>query len=218
MELLDGLHRYQEDESEWKFTQETEAATRRVVNCIDLYGNQPTPTALKSAQQLLVQIEKWKAMCLKQRMGSAAQNSQRDVWTAFRGALDAKNDTDAILSIMQLKGFGSSRDEESGQRRAKVATAALRFLKPTHWGVVDWRTAAMLGCLQKSGDNVDQALSFAKNEDANCLRNTFDIIDEKAACAINQQYRDRKVDLYPRTVDVEMAIFGLSLMAWPMKN
>jgi hypothetical protein len=165
----------------------------------------------------MVDIEKWKAMCLKERMGNAEQNSQRDVWNAFQAAVDAVNDIDAILSIMQLRGFGSSRDEESGQRRAKVATAALRFLKPNTWGVVDWRTAAMLGVLIESKGNVDQALMLAKKHNARDLREAYDLIDENGACAVNQMYRDRQATpSFPRTVDVEMAIFGLSLMAWPM--
>ena len=51
-----------------------------------------------------------------------------------RGALNTRNDRDAIFSIMRLKVFGSSRDEETRQRRAKVATAVLRFLKPNDSG------------------------------------------------------------------------------------
>lgn len=156
-------------------------------------------------------------MCLKERMGNAEQNSEQTVWGAFRGALDARTDRDALLSIMQLRGFGSSRDEESGQRRAKVATAALRFLKPDTWGVVDWRTAAMLGLLVESKGNVDQTLLLAKKHDAKDLREAYDLIDENGACAYNQMYRDRRASpFFARTVEVEMAIFGLSLMAWPM--
>jgi hypothetical protein len=172
--------------------------------------------ALNAAHALLIDIEKWKAMCLKERMGNAERNSTQAVWDAFRDAVNARNDLDAILSIMQLRGFGSSKDEESGQRRAKVATAALRFLKPDTWGVVDWRTVAMLGFLSKSNDDVDQALRLAKKENAANLRRVFDIIDENGACAVNQMHRNKRATLsFPRTVDVEMAVFGLSVMAWP---
>lgn len=158
-------------------------------------------------------------MCLKERMGNAEQNSPQAVWSAFRGALDACNDLDTIRSIMRRRAFGSSTDEESGQRRAKVATAALRFLKPSSWGVVDWRTAAMLGLLNKTNGDVDQALKLAKKENADDLRRVFDIIDENGACAVNQMYRDRRtIPSFGRTVDVEMAVFGLSLMAWPMPS
>ena len=218
MNLLDGLNYYkQHSGSDWQFTLKVERTASEVLKAISLYGDQPNSAALAAAHALLVEIEKWKAMCLKERMGNAEQNSQQGVWDAFRGALTAGNDLDAIRSIMQLKGFGSSRDEESGQRRAKVATAALRFLKPEDWGVVDWRTVATLGLLNKSNGDTGQALMLAKKENAGNLRRHYDVIDEHGACAVNQMYRDRRRSpSFTRTVDVEMAVFGLSLMAWPM--
>jgi hypothetical protein len=218
MNLLDGLNYYKEySDSDWQFTLEVESSAREVLSLIALQGDRPNASALAASHHLLRDIEKWKAMCLKERMGNAEQNSEQTVWGAFRGAFDARTDRDALLSIMQLRGFGSSRDEESGQRRAKVATAALRFLKPDTWGVVDWRTAAMLGLLVESKGNVDQALLLAKKHDAKDLREAYDLIDENGACAYNQMYRDRRASpSFARTVDVEMAIFGLSLMAWPM--
>jgi hypothetical protein len=149
-------------------------------------------------------------MCLKERMGNAAKNSPREVWEAFRGALDTKTDVQSILSIMRLRGFGASQDEETGQRRAKVATGVLRFLKPDDWGVVDWRTIAMLGLLKNAKGNVDQALTLAKKEKAAELRSAFDIVDERGACEVNQEYRAmRGPTPLTRTVDVDMAVFGL---------
>jgi hypothetical protein len=217
MNLLDGLNYYKEySDSDWKFTVKVDTAAATVLQLMNDYGKQPNATALATAHRLLMDIEKWKAMCLKERMGNAEQNSEQAVWNAFRGAIEARTDLDAILSIMQLKGFGSARDEESGQRRAKVATAALRFLKPDSWGVVDWRTTAMLGLLKSSGGDVDQALKLAKKQNANDLRKALDIIDENGACAVNQMYRAKTNPTLPRAVDVEMAVFGLSLMAWPI--
>jgi len=218
MNLLDGLNYYKRySDSDWDFTLRVESAAVEVLKMISRYGDQPNASALNAAHVLLMDIEKWKAMCLKERMGNAEQNSSQAVWDAFCGAVNARSDLEAILSIMQLKGFGSSKDEESGQRRAKVATAALRFLKPESWGVVDWRTVAMLGFLSKCNDDVDQALRLAKKENANDLREIFDIIDENGACAVNQMYRSKRTaPSFSRTVDVEMAIFGLSLMAWPI--
>jgi hypothetical protein len=164
----------------------------------------------------LVDIEKWKAMCLKERMGNAAKNSPRQVWEALRGAVDTKDDVQSILSIMRLKGFGSSLDEETGQHRAKVATAVLRFLKPEEWGVVDWRTIAMLGLLKNAKGDVDQALVLARKEKPSELRSALDLVDERGACEVNREYRAMRASVpLLRTVDVEMAIFGLSVMAWP---
>jgi hypothetical protein len=217
--LLDGLNCYKTSTpSDWQRTLKVEQRAASAVKLIAQHGAQPTASALREAYELLLDIEEWKAMCLQQRMGNAGQNAQPLVWNAFRGALTAQSDRDAILSVMQLKGFGSTRDDETGQRRAKVATAALRFLLPDAWGVVDWRTAAILSFLDKSNGDVDQALPMAKKEKADVLRFAYDMIDENAACAYNQMYRDRRATpSFPRTADVEMALFGLSMMAWPFR-
>lgn len=168
---------------------------------------------------LLIEIERWKAGCLEERMGSAVQNSDIEIWKALLGASKSTNDSQALLSIMKLKGFGSSRDSESGQKRAKVATSVLRFLWPEIWGVVDWRNAAMLGFLEKNDWNVEQSLIEAKLRPAREFRDIFHIIDEKGATAYNAKYRELSQlhkDVLPRAADVDMAIFGLSLLAWPM--
>jgi hypothetical protein len=216
MNLLDGLNYYKEySDSDWQFTLKVESSAVDVLKLISQHGDQPNSAALSAAHALLVDIEKWKAMCLKERMGNAAKNSPREVWEAFRGALDAKTDVQSILSIMRLTGFGASQDEETGQRRAKVATAVLRFLKPDEWGVVDWRTIAVLGLLKNAKGNVDQALALARKEKPAELRSALDIVDERGACEVNQEYRAmRAAAPLTRTVDVEMAIFGLSLIAW----
>lgn len=215
--LLDGLNYYETcTPSDWQRTLRIESSAVAVARLISQYGTQPTPSALRAAYDLLLDIEEWKAMCLQQRIGNAGQNPHQLIWNAFRGALSAQNDRNAILSIMQLKGFGATRDDTTGQRRAKVATAALRFLMPDTWGVVDWRTAAMLAFLERTNGDVDQALVRAKRENPNDLRNAYDLIDENGACAYNLMYRDRRASpSFPRAADVDMALFGLSMMAWP---
>jgi hypothetical protein len=221
MTLLDGFDYYKTySKSDWSRTLKVEGSAVNVVKLIREWGDVPTAASLREAYTLLLDMEEWKAMCLHDRMGNAGQNSQRAVWDAFRGALNAQTDRDCLLSIMRLKGFGASRDEETGQRRAKVATAALRFLKPDEWGVVDWRTAAILGFLEKSKGDVDQAVVLARRWNADDLRkNVYEMIDEKAACEYNQMYRNmRTPSSLPRTVDVEMALFGLSMKAWPFPS
>lgn len=217
--LLDGLNCYKtSSHSDWQRTLKVEQRAANVVRLIAQNGDQPTASALREVYELLLDIEEWKAMCLQQRMGNAGQNKESVVWNAFRGALNAQNDRDTILSVMQLKGFGSTRDDETGQRRAKVATSVLRFLMPDSWGVVDWRTAAILAFLESSHGDVDQALGLAKKETADDLRFAYDVINENAACEYNQMYRDKRATpSFPRTADVEMALFGLSMMAWPFR-
>ena len=218
MNLLDGLNHYKADAGWWKFTLTIEKSAVEVVRLISSSGYRRNSAAGAAPRDLLIEIEKWKAMCLKEQTGNAERNSEEAVWNAFHGALNARNDRDAILSIMQLTGFGSSYDEETGQRRAKRATAVLRFLKPHEWGVVDWRTIAMLGCLKKASFNVDKALMLAKQEDADELREALVLVDEQGACAVNDEYRAMRAGSLLRAADIDMAIFGLSMEAWPFRS
>ena len=219
MELTDGLEKYKSYSTDYSFTVQLESQARGILDLLSTHGDQPSQSALAQVKSFLLEVEKWKANCLQQRTGNAAKNSERAVWGAFQGAVSATTDTEAMLSIMQLKGFGSSVDDETGQRRAKVATSVLRFLWPDKWGVVDWRVAAILGLLEKHDWNVDEVLSEAKKQKAEDLRSLLDLMNEQVACEMNAQYREisRKYsnDL-PRAADVDMALFGISLMAWPM--
>jgi hypothetical protein len=219
MELVDGLEKYKSYPTFYSFTVSLESQAQKVLGLLDQYGDHPSQSALSEAKNFLIEVEKWKAGCLQQRMGNVVKNSERSIWQAFQGAVNATNDVQAMLSIMQLKGFGSSVDDETGQRRAKVATSVLRFLWPDKWGVVDWRVAVILGLLEKHNWNVDRVLSEAKKRRAENLRDLYDLINEQAACEINEQYRQitqKYPKLLPRAADVDMALFGISLMAWPM--
>lgn len=219
MNLLDGLKHYEQETifSEW--ASRIEMQTRDVFLLLGQFGTSPTPVALEKARVLLIEIEKWKAGCLQERMGSAIQNSDIDIWNALYRATTSTSDVQALLAIMKLKGFGSSRDIESGQQRAKVATSVLRFLWPDKWGVVDWRVAAMVGFLDKNDWDVEKSIVEAKRRQASEFRETFNIIDEKGAIAYNVRYRQisqQQGSALTRAADVDMAIFGLSLLAWPM--
>jgi hypothetical protein len=217
MQLADGLAKYQ---SYCVPTAPLESAARIVLDAIGEHGDNPTPNALAAAKRFIVDVEKWKADCLQDRIGNAALNTEITVWHALRGAANAGSDEEALLSVMQLRGFGSSVDEETGQRRAKVATAILRFLWPEAWGVVDWRVAAVLSLLDKHRWNVDAALAEAKNHKAQELREAFDLLNERAAADMNRRYRrtsEEHPNVLPRAADVDMALFGLSLLVWPMK-
>ena len=219
MELADGLEKYKSYPTYYSFTVQLESQAREILDLLDTYGDQPSQTALSQAKNFLLEVEKWKAGCLQQRMGNAAKNSERAIWQAFQGAVNAATDTEAILSIMQLKGFGASVDDETGQRRAKVATSVLRFLWPNKWGVVDWRVAVILGLLEKHNWNVDKVLYKANKQRVEDLRNLYDLMNEQVACEMNEQYRQisqRYSSILPRAADVDMALFGISLMAWPM--
>ncbi len=219
MELTDGLDKYKSDSAFYSFTVQLESQAQGILDLLDTYGDQPSQSALAQVKNFLLKVEEWKANCYQQRTGNAEKNKGRAVWHAFLGAVNAATDTEAIVSIMQLKGFGSSVDYETGKKRAKVATSVLRFLWPDKWGVIDWRVAVMLGLLGIHNWNVDRVLSEAKILNAEILRNDYNIMDEKVACKLNMDYREisqRYSNFLPRAADVDMALFGLSLMAWPM--
>jgi hypothetical protein len=202
---------------EWTLSLEKEA--QHILELIKTINIHPPASAMKEVRQLLIEIEKWKAGCLQQRMGNACRNSDTQIWNAIHAATKTTDDSETLLAIMELKGFGSSRDDETGQKRAKVATSVLRFLWPEKWGVVDWRVAAMLGFLKKNNWDVSRAVDEAKLCRAKDLRSDFDIINEIGASEYNNQYREickQHISSLPRAADVDMAIFGLSLLAWPM--
>jgi hypothetical protein len=157
-------------------------------------------------------------MCLQEQMGMATRNSERSVWEALRHSVSASSDIEALRAVMSLRGFGSSSDQETGLRRAKRATAVLRFLNPKDWGVVDWRTVAILGLLKKFDFDVGRVLVRAARETPRDYRRDLDLINEDWACQVNQDYRMMRSEDLPRAADIDMALFGLSLMAWPMRH
>ena len=146
-----------------------------------------------------------------------SHNSSQAIWNAFWEAVNARSDLRAVLSVMQLQGFGASVDQNTGQRRAKVATAVLRFLLPEEWGVVDWRTTSMLAELEKCNWDIDQAIMGARSRKPKNLRSKHEIMNEAMVCEVNRKYRaKRTAPPLARAADVDMAIFGLSVVAWPL--
>jgi len=216
VDLSDGLKEYQKNAKYWEFTVELEEFAKEILRMLTRYGDEPPEESLSRTKKFLLEIERWKAMCIQDQMGMASRNSELSIWKAFQSAVKAKKDIEALRSVMSLVGFGSSSDPETGLRRAKRATAVLRFLSPYDWGVVDWRTVAILGLLKKWGWDVDRALVQARRENPRDLRGLLDIINEDGACQINQEYRAMRTEKLPRAADVDMALFGISLKAWPI--
>jgi hypothetical protein len=62
-------------------------------------------------------------------------------------------------------------------------------------------------------------LIVAKRDNAAVLRSLLDIVDENAACEVMQKCRMmRSAARLARAADIDMALFGLSLMALPMSR
>lgn len=198
-----------------RLTAHLEAEARSIRDLVARAADSPSENDCARTRQFLVDVELWKADCMEDLTGNALRNSPRETWSAIQGALTARDDRVALLSIMALVGFGSSRDEHTGLRRAKRATAVLRFLDPDQWGTIDWRTTAILSFYKKADLDIGFALEQARRHSIGKIASDFDLIDEEAALQIEREYRKMRDERSPRTVDVELALYGASFLAWP---
>lgn len=220
MELKQGLENYYNQLNNKIWTIKLENFAREVLGLLNEFGTSPNNLALSKIKKFIIEIEAWKADCLQQKIGNAILNTEKNIWNSIYKATnskDSKDDIQTLLSIMELKGFGSSFDNETGQRRAKVATAVLRFLWLEDWGVIDWRNATLLGLLEQNNWDVDKAINIANNYNANELRSIYDIIDENGAYNFVKIYRKKRSKSLPRAADIDMDLFGISLFIWPFK-
>lgn len=187
----------------------------RAIRQVMKLASQPSDGLLSRVQRFLIDVEFWKADCMQEGTGNAAKNPPIQIWESLQGAVTATGDLDALLSIMKLVGFRSSRDEDTGQRRAKRATAVMRFLDPDEWGTVDWRTIAILSFYKRSHLDIDLALIEARKHSMRSIASDFDLIDENMALGIVEEYRNMRDRGLSRTADVELALYGASFIAWP---
>jgi hypothetical protein len=202
MKLEDGLEVYKQLDYS-KFTGGLEKRATEMLKLLVDDTYRPNESDKCKAHILLDEIETWKADCDADKKGNyAIQNSPQDVWNAFRCAMRAQQDLEALHAIMTLKGFGRTTGT------AKRASAVLRMFKPDEWGVVDWRVAAMLKQLELNNWNVDDALRWPAQDEAPW--NTYYEINDWLAIDLNMTYRSKRSRTLQRTADVEMAIFGLS--------
>jgi hypothetical protein len=203
VKLEDGLLIYQSNTKFWEFTLRLERTAADMLKLLVDDNYQPLDDDKRKAHQLLDEIETWKADCDEEKKGNyAIRNSPSDVWNALRQAMKATKDLDALHAIMTLEGFGKT------SKTAKRASAVLRIFKPSDWGVVDWRVAAMLKQLELTDWNVDEALSRPPHDEKPWV--TYIEINDWLTLDMNATYRAKRNGRLPRTADVEMAIFSLS--------
>jgi len=85
MDLFDGLKNYMANAGDWDFTLKLEQRAENAIVLLNQYRDMNPPgSILQVMRQLLIDIEKWKAMCIKDQMGMAATNSENDIWRAKR--------------------------------------------------------------------------------------------------------------------------------------
>lgn len=211
MQLNDGITYYKEwNPSYWHSTILIEIFSSEVCKSIKKYLDEPFPkAALYHAKCLLGSIEKWKSLYDPKANYYSDHNSQELIWSAFQKAINSEDEKGSLDAIMNLRGFGGSTG------RAKKATAVMRFLAPESWGVVDWRTIAILNFLDVNKWDIDETIKEAKKLNPNVLREKYDIVNSEQAVNINKRYNEIKsMSFLIRAADVDMALFGLSLKAW----
>ena len=67
MTLIDGLTLFADDGgSDWKRTLELEERGQKIVGLAKQFGDSPDAAAKQFAHQFLIDIEKWKGMCMRE--------------------------------------------------------------------------------------------------------------------------------------------------------
>jgi hypothetical protein len=217
MQLSDGLKHYKKNKDYFASAIKLEIEAKEILQLIE-YKKTPTDDDIQDLNRIydfLIAVARWKALGDTEKTYHAAKNNPQQIWEAISNAAEANNANDAsktLSAIMRLDGFGKTTGS------TKVATAVLRFLWPEKWGVVDWRIARMLYHFEKDNWEISLSLEKAKLEEANDCSHMYSNIDEDRAIEINKLYREKCTPDLPRAADVDMAIFGLSLFAWPLPN
>lgn len=212
--LQQGFQIAKDKSANFEVENSLEEDAREIFELINSENNIPSQRTLRLCYDFLIAVEKWKMMAIECRLGNASQNDEQEIYNAFRGACLKKSDKEKLLSIMSLRGFGASTDKDFN-RRAKAASAVMRFFYPESWGVVDWRLMAILNeCKKNSWDwsKIRTSNSSTSKE----LRRDFDVINEDMCLWLMSEYRNivRQSQLFARVADIDMALFHLSWLLW----
>ena len=204
----------QQDIKSWEESRELEAIGAILVCSMRRWNYVDAEVALDFVNR----IEKWKAMNIPSRIRGAGVTTAQQAKDALQNTLSGKNDKSQIESLNVLRGFGTSIPAGQRTSRAKVASAAMRFLFPCTWGVVDWRSATIVHCLN-GGVNVEHAIASARRRDKTEWVKDFDFIDAQWAVELNNKYAEIGQQLaIPRNAEVDQFLFGISLSVWPLQK
>lgn len=201
----------------WEYTLSLEKKGKVIKEYFNKYKLvEPPSKVLEEVKDYIVEIAKWKGMCIESRYKDAKRNNETEVWDSIKNSLNATDRKEKLLNIMVLKGFGSSVDIETGLRPAKVASAVLRFLDPEEWGVVDWRSAKIATLLKKHSFDIGKVKEIAKELKQSQLKSDLRVLNEDWILKINDIYKQALSDDLTRISDVDMAFFGISMFVWDL--
>ncbi len=162
------------------------------------------------------EVEEWKAMGIQKRIKGRGVNSQSLAKKAIINSIKSSSPKDQIEAFHPLTGFGSSINKDYKARPAKVASAAVRFLFPEKWGVVDWRSATIAKCLLETND-ISEAKILASKQDKSMWEKSYVFMDSTWAVALNKQYsKIGEIWGIKNNSIVDQFLFGISLELWPL--
>jgi hypothetical protein len=204
----------QQDIKSWEESRELEAIGAMLVCSMHRWNYVDAEIALNFVNR----VEKWKAMNIPGRIYGVGVTTAQQAKDAVQNAVSGQNGKSQIESLHVLRGFGTSKPAGQTTRPAKVASAAMRFLFPCTWGVVDWRSATIVSCLN-GGVNVEEAIKSAQRRDKTEWINDFQFIDAQWAVELNKKYAEIGRQLaIPRNAEVDQFLFGISLSVWPLEQ
>lgn len=189
---------------DWNESIELEKIGHNLVTDFNIYKN--------CALDFINRVETWKAMGIQKRIFGVGHTTDLQAQSAIHNVIIATTEKAKIESLHTLRGFGTSTE-----RPAKVASAAMRFLYPEKWGVVDWRSGCLASSLIKNYFDIDSTIGSLSKINSQDFRDAFENINSSGAIEINKQYRliGDKFQI-KNNADVDRFLFGISLEIWPL--
>lgn len=178
-----------------------------------------SPIDSELALEFVNRVEVWKAMGISERIFGVGKTTNEQAVKAITNAIEANSKKEQIISFHSLIGFGISIDKIYKTRKAKVASAAVRFLFPKDWGVVDWRSGAISQCMIDNDFDIYKAVRSARETERSDWVLLYEHIDADRAIEINNRYLQIgcRFDIQ-NNADVDIFLFGISLDIWPISS
>lgn len=196
------------------------------MSCLEKIGGElvesiscESPIDSNKALNFVNRVEEWKAMGISDRIFGVGKTTDEQAVTAITNSIKAKSKKEQITAFHSLIGFGVSIDKTHKTRKAKVASAAVRFLFPREWGVVDWRSGAISQCMIDNNFDINKVMASASQTERFDWNLLYEHIDADRAIDINDRYTQIGNHFtIQNNADVDIFLFGISLNIWPISG
>jgi hypothetical protein len=159
---------------DWELSISLEKVGTDFIKCLQNGNDIDSDAAL----DFINKVETWKAMGIKKRIKGVGKNTSPQALQAITNVFNNQENKKKIEALHTLSGFGISQHKDYGTKPAKVATAAMRFLYPEEWGVVDWRSGTIAKCLVDSSD-ICEAINLAQKKKKRYWKDSFSHINSE---------------------------------------